>query len=202
MLHLRCLFPFHSGMHKLHSEIIASINFTKNQNLVPWIREQPYIKMLLRQFSNINAYIRVVGKMPKQHVNARGGGQQALFDLSFRHDTTQTQAYFGVFVFFRKKFLENQTLRRSNHFLKIQWEIHFVTFFFKYQPKLFKKKFSIEILVFFFQICFWNQFLTSGSGQTENAQIRVFAYYKFDQFPKSKIDSEGRFEKRMPIFLF
>ena len=26
--------------------------------------------MLLQQFSNINAYIRVVGKMPKQHFNA------------------------------------------------------------------------------------------------------------------------------------
>ena len=73
--------------------------------------------------------------------------------------------------------------------------------FVKYRPKLFKK-FSIEILVLSFQICFRNQFLTLGSGQTENTQIRVFAYFKFAHFLKSKIDSKRRFEKRMPIFLF
>ena len=57
-------------------------------------------------------------------------------------------------------------------------------------------------LAFSFQICFQNQFLTSGSGQTENTQIRIFAYFQFDHFPKLKIDSESRFEKRMPIFQF
>ena len=30
----------------------------------------PCIKMLLRQFSNINAYIRIIGIMPKQQFNA------------------------------------------------------------------------------------------------------------------------------------
>ena len=44
--------------------------------------------------------------------------------------------------------------------------------------------------------------MTSGSGQTENTQIRVFVYFPFDHFPKSKIDSESRFEMRMSIFLF
>ena len=34
------------------------------------------------------------------------------------------------------------------------------------------KKFRIEIWRFSFQICFWNQFLTLGSGQPENPQIR------------------------------
>ena len=36
-----------------------------------------------------------------------------------------------------------------------------------------QKKLRIEILTFSFQICFRNQFSTSGSGQTENTQIRV-----------------------------
>ena len=52
------------------------------------------------------------------------------------------------------------------------------------------------------QICFRYQFWTSGSGKTENMQIHVFAYFPFDHFPKSKIDSESRFEMRMSIFLF
>ena len=61
---------------------------------------------------------------------------------------------------------------------------------------------KIEIWVFSFQFCFQNQFSTSKSGQTENTQICVFVYFPFDHFPKSKIDSESRFEKRIPIFLF
>ena len=50
------------------------------------------------------------------------------------------------------------------------------------------KKIRIEIWTFSFQICFQNQFLTSGSGQTENTQVRIFAYFQFDHFPKSKIN--------------
>ena len=60
----------------------------------------------------------------------------------------------------------------------------------------------IEIWTFSFQICFRNKFLTLGSGQSENTQICVFAYFKFDHFPKLKIDSEGRFEMKISIFLF
>ena len=41
-----------------------------------------------------------------------------------------------------------------------------------------------------------NQFLILGSGQTENRQIRVFAYFQFDHFPKSEIDSKSKFETR------
>ena len=41
----------------------------------------------------------------------------------------------------------------------------------------------------------------SGSSQTENTQIRVFAYFQFDHFPKSKIDSESGFEMRIYIRL-
>ena len=65
-----------------------------------------------------------------------------------------------------------------------------------------KKKFRIEIWTFSFQICFKNQFSTSGSGQTENTRIRVYVYFPFDHFPKSKIDFKNRFEMRRSIFLF
>ena len=55
---------------KLHSEILASLNFNKNKNLVPWIGEQWYIEMLFWQFFNITTCMRVVGQMPKQHFDA------------------------------------------------------------------------------------------------------------------------------------
>ena len=74
--------------------------------------------------------------------------------------------------------------------------------FFKYWPKLLKKKFRLKIWTFSFQVCLWNKFWTLGSGQTENTQIHVFAYFPFDHFPKSKIDFESRFEMRMYIFFF
>ena len=48
----------------------------------------------------------------------------------------------------------------------------------------------------------WFPLSTSGSGQTENTQIRVFAFSQFDHFPKMKINFESRFEIRMSIFLF
>ena len=127
----------------------------------------------------------------------RGGGQRAMFDLSFRHATTKTWEYFRMFGFFRKKY----TLPGPNHSLKIQWEIHFFTFEIIHRNSSKKIK-KIKIWTLSFQICFRNQFLSLGSGQTRNTQIRVFAYFQFDHFPKSKIDSESRFEMRMYIFLF
>ena len=89
----------------------------------------------------------------------------------------------------------------QNYIFKIQWEIHFLTFL-NIVRNSSKKKFRIEIWTFSFQICFRNKFLTSGSGQTENTQIGVFAYFPCDHFPKSKIYSESRFKMRMSIFLF
>ena len=56
-----------------------------------------------------------------------------------------------------------------NHFLKLQWEIHFWTFFVMIETL--QKKFRIEIWTFSSQICFRNQFWTSGSGQTKNTPI-------------------------------
>ena len=52
-----------------HSEILASLNFNKNKNVVPWIGEQPYTEMLFWQFSNIIIYVKIVGKIPDQHLN-------------------------------------------------------------------------------------------------------------------------------------
>ena len=72
----------------------------------------------------------------------------------------------------------------------------------QYLKNALKKKFRIEIWTFSFQICFKNQFSTLGSGQTENARIRVFAHFPFDHFPKSKTNLESRFEMKMSIFLF
>ena len=94
---------------------------------------------------------------------------------------------------FKKKNCQKKTLRHSNHFLKIQWEIHFFPFYIL--TETLQKKFRIEIWIFAFLICFWHQFSTLGSGQTETekTQIRVFVYFPFDHFPKSKIDSESRF---------
>ena len=89
----------------------------------------------------------------------------------------------------------------QNYNFKIQWEINFLTFLYVGQ-NFSKTKFKIEIWTFSFQICFRNQFWTLGSGQTENTQIRVFAYLPFDHFPKSKTYSESRFEVRMSIFPF
>ena len=84
----------------------------------------------------------------------------------------------------------------QNYIFKIQWEINFLTFSNTDQNAP-QKKFRIEIWIFSFEICLKNQFLTLGSGQTENTQIRVFVY-----FPKSKIDFKSRFEMRMSVFLF
>ena len=87
------------------------------------------------------------------------------------------------------------------HFLEIQWEIHFLTFL-NTDRNAPKKKFRIVIWTFSFEICFRNEFLTARSGQTENTQIHGFAYFQFDLFPKSKIDSESRFQMRMSILQF
>ena len=93
----------------------------------------------------------------------------------------------GSLAFSEFFFAKKVTLPRPNHILKIQWEIHFFTFL-NIDRNAPKKKFRIEIWTFSFQICFQNQFSTSGSGQTENTRIREYVYFQFDHFPKSKID--------------
>ena len=88
----------------------------------------------------------------------------------------------------------------QNYIFKIQWEIHFFTFSNTDQNA--PKKIRIEIWTCSLQICFYNQFLTAGSGQTGNTQIRVFAYFQFDHFPKLQIDFKCGFQMRISIFLF
>ena len=54
-------FKQYISIYMFHSEIMTS------KNLFPWIGEQPYIEMLFGQFSNINTYVKIVGKMQDQH---------------------------------------------------------------------------------------------------------------------------------------
>ena len=58
--------------------------------------------------------------------------------------------------------------------------------FFVCWSKRSKKKFTIEIWTFSFQNCFQNQFWTSGSGQTENTQIRICV---FSVWPLPEVES-------------
>ena len=55
----RILLGFTSGFKKLKK---------KKLNLVPCVREQTCIIMFFWQFSNINLYVKIVGKMPDQHL--------------------------------------------------------------------------------------------------------------------------------------
>ena len=55
--------------------------------------------------------------------------------------------------------------------------------FFKYWPKLFKKKFRIEIWIFSFQICFRNQFWTLGSPKLiPKADLKLECQYFYSNF--------------------
>ena len=45
------------------------IKFQQELNFVPWIGEQPYTEMLFWQFSNIIIYVKIVGKIPDQHLS-------------------------------------------------------------------------------------------------------------------------------------
>ena len=93
---------------------------------------------------------------------------RTFLDLSNWHFTTETCAYSEGCGFFRKKFrwkktpppaksLFKNTMGSQKFYLYHSWS------------KRYKKKSRIEIWSFLFQICFWNQFPTLGSGQTENA---------------------------------
>ena len=84
-----------------------------------------------------------------------------------------------------------------NYNFKIQWEIHFLTFFI-YWPKLFKKKLEWKYGHSYFKSAFG---IDSGLREVLKPKIRVFADFQFDHFPKSIINSESRFEMRMPVKL-
>ena len=86
-----------------------------------------------------------------------------------------------------------------NYIIKIQWESHLLTFS-NTDRNIPKKKFRIEIWIFWFEICFKNQFSTSGSGETENTQIRVFVYFPFDHFPKLKLILKADLKWECPYF--
>ena len=58
----------------------------------------------------------------------------------------------------------------------------------------------MKICTFSFQICFRNQFLTFGSGQTENTQICIFVYTLIHHFPKSKLILKADLKREGPYF--
>ena len=82
----------------------------------------------------------------------------------------------------------------QNYNFKIRLEINFLTFL-DIDWNSFKK-IRIEIWTFSFQICFPNKFWSSGSGQTENTQIRVFAYFCLTTSgsPKSILTADLKWE--------
>ena len=45
------------------------IKFQQEYKFVPWIGEQPYTEMLFWQFSNIIIDVKIVGKIPDQHLS-------------------------------------------------------------------------------------------------------------------------------------
>ena len=95
-------------------------------------------------------------------------------------------------------YLHNWPLPRAKSLFENTMENPFF-YFFKYWPKRSKNFFRIELWTFSFKICFQNQFLTLG-GQTENTQVRIFAYFQFDHFRKSKLIPKADLKWQCPYF--
>ena len=57
--------------HMWHFQILASWNFSSNLDFVPWIGEKLHIGGEFLQFSRINMYIRVPGKLSEIHSKVR-----------------------------------------------------------------------------------------------------------------------------------
>ena len=70
----------------------------------------------------------------------------------------------------------------QNYNFKIQQEINFQIFF-NIDQNFSTKKINIEIWTFSFQIGFWNKFLNSGSGQTENKQASCPPPSAYPEYP-------------------
>ena len=103
-----------------------------------------------------------------------GGHNRAATELSFGHVTTNTWAYSGVFCFFR--IFCHKICPHPNHFLKIQWEIHFFKrhFLERNAPNFFLEEYLYSTLS---ENCFRILFQTSGSSATRkhaNTHIGVF----------------------------
>ena len=101
----------------------------------------------------------------------------APFDLNDWHATTKTYAYLGEFGFFRICFRQKRDPTLAKSHFENTIENPFFDFL-KYWPKRSKKKLRIEIWTFSFQICFKNQFLTLGSGETKNTRMIVDQAHK------------------------
>ena len=74
---------------------------TRIKNRFPWIGEQPYIEMLVWQFSNIIIYIRVPGKMPDQHFKVSlfsNPGEKVLILVKSRGQICGTEQICGTYA--------------------------------------------------------------------------------------------------------
>ena len=54
-------------MHMLHSQILATWNFSTNHDIVPWIGEELHIGAEFQEFSRNDKYVRVPGKLSEIH---------------------------------------------------------------------------------------------------------------------------------------
>ena len=51
----------------LHSQILATWNFSTNHDIVPWIGEELHIGAEFQEFSRNDKYVRVPGKLSEIH---------------------------------------------------------------------------------------------------------------------------------------
>ena len=107
----------------------------------------------------------------------RRGDNRSVTELIFAHISTKIWAYSVVFDFFRKKIWQKTV--PQNHFLKIQWEMIFFTFFI-WTKSL--KKFKKKILLYraLSENSFWIKFWTLGSAPTGKCmKVKVCVFVSF-----------------------
>ena len=75
----------------------------------------------------------------------------------------------GILAFSEKISVKIYTLPRSNHLLKIQWEIHLLTFW--HIDRNSSKKIQNRICTLLFQICFGINF-----GRREVVKLKIYKY--------------------------
>ena len=98
----------------------------------------------------------------------------------------------GCLAFSEKNFAKNKTLPRPNHFLKIQWEIHFFTFL-NTDRNGPKQNFEQQLYSTLLENCFQNRFRTTGSVRTRKHALSLSCIFWLGHFPKSKNSFESSF---------
>ena len=92
-------------------------------------RKEKEQKSRIRETMNFstNADISTDTKTDRNEPSVGGGNNRTVTESSFRHITTKTWGYSGVFSLFREKKFRRKKFPppHPNYFLKIQWDIHF-----------------------------------------------------------------------------